>query len=99
MQLSRYQQQLWDGSPETDARRAEPHSLFEAREHDSALAFVKGSNVFAKELLKSQLSTNSREASLQLIERSRKLLADSRRLIVETKNTLAFSPVARDLVN
>jgi hypothetical protein len=73
--------------------------LLEAREHKCALAFVKGANVFAKELVKGHLPANSCEASRQLIERSRKLLADSRRLIVETKNTLAFAPVARNLVN
>jgi hypothetical protein len=101
MQIARnsYRQQLWDQSPETDTRRARARNLLEVREHNSAAAFVKGSRVFAKELLRGQLSPNSREASRQLIERSHKLLAESRRLIMETKNTLAFALVPSNLVN
>jgi hypothetical protein len=93
MQISRnsYQQHLWQQLPETDAHRTRPRSLLEAREHVCAMAFVKGSKVFAQELLRGHLSANSCEASRQLIENSRQLLMESRRLIVETKNTLAFA--------
>jgi hypothetical protein len=101
MQLNRnpYQEQLWNQSPETDAHRSRPRSWLEEREHNSAMAFVKGSRAFSRERMKSQLSGNSREASRQLIESSRELLAESRRLIVATRNTLVFARCAVKQVN
>ncbi|SRR6266542_3900600 len=101
MQLNRnsYQEQLWNQLPETDAHRSRPRNWLEAREHNSAMAFVKGSREFSRELMKSQLSGNSREASRQLIERSRQLLAESRRLIVATRNTLIFARGSGKQVN
>ena len=101
MQLNRNssQEQLWNQSPETDTHRSRPRNWLEEREHNSAMAFVKGSGEFAKELIESQLSGNSREASHQLIERSRQLLAESHRLIVATRNTLVFARSAVKQVN
>jgi hypothetical protein len=101
MQLNRNssQEQLWNQSPETDAHRSRPRNWLEAREHNSAVAFVKGSREFARELMESQLSGNSRETSHQLIERSRQLLAESQRLIVATRNTLIFARCAVKQVN
>jgi hypothetical protein len=101
MQLNRnsYQEQLWNQSPETDAHRSRPRNVVEAREHNSAIAFVKGPREFARELMESQLSDNSCEASRQLIESSRQLLAQSRRLIVATRNTLVFARGVAKQVN
>ena len=101
MQLNRNssQEQLWNQSPETDTHRSRPRNWLEEREHKSAMAFVKGSREFARELMESQLSGNSREASHQLIERSRQLLAESHRLIVATRNTLVFARSAVKQVN
>ena len=93
------QEQLWNQPPETDTHRSRPRNWLEEREHNSAMAFVKGSREFARELIESQLSGNSREASHQLIERSRQLLAESHRLIVATRNTLVFSRCAVKQVN
>jgi hypothetical protein len=101
MQLNRNssQEQLWNQPPETDTHRSRPRNWLEAREHNSAIAFVKGSREFARELMESQLSGNSRETSHQLIERSRQLLAESHRLIVATRNTLIFARCAVKQVN
>jgi hypothetical protein len=101
MQLNRnsYQEQAWNQSPETDAHRSRPRNFLEAREHNSAIAFVKGSSAVAREMMKSQLSGDSREASRQLIESSRELLAQSRRLIVATRNTLVFARGCSKQVN
>jgi len=101
MQLDRNssQDQLWNQSPETDTHRSRPRNWLEEREHNSAMAFVKGSRELARELMESQLSGNSRETSHQLIESSRQLLAESRRLIVATRNTLVFARCAVKQVN
>ena len=101
MQLNRNssQDQLWNQSPETDAHRSRPRNWLEEREENSAIAFVKGSRAFARELMKSQLSDDSREASRQLIENSRQLLAQSRRLIIATRNTLVFARGSSKQVN
>jgi len=101
MQLDRNssQDQLWNQSPETDAHRSRPRNWLEEREHNSAMAFVKGSRELARELMESQLSGNSRETSHQLIQSSRQLLAESRRLIVATRNTLVFARCAVKQVN
>ena len=101
MQLNRnsWQDKLWNQSPETDAHRSQPRNWLEEREHNSAMAFVKGSRAFARELMESQLSDDSREASRQLIENSRELLAQSRRLIIATRNTLVFARGSSKQVN
>jgi hypothetical protein len=61
------------------------------------MVFVKGIRWFAKRQLRLQLPANSRTASRQLIERSHRLLAESRLMIAKTKNVLAFSRSARSI--
>lgn len=101
MELDRnsFVQRLWNQMPETDAHRNKARSVIEIREQDSATAFANGLRAYAEERLKSWLSANRFEASMQLIENSRHLMAGSRRLILQSKNTLAFARVSGRRVN
>jgi|SRR5262245_7562112 len=95
-----YQEWLWNQSPpETDAHRSRSRNYVEAREHDSATAFVEGRLWFGRREFKRALTTSRHKASKELIESSRRRIQESRRLVVEAKNTLAFARAARKLVN
>jgi hypothetical protein len=86
-----YKDWLWNREPsETDRRRARPRNYLEAREHTSAVAFVKGIRRFAREELEAALPANRHQASQELIESSHQLIEEKRRLTAKTKNTLAF---------
>jgi hypothetical protein len=85
------QERLWNGRAQSDVRRGHQRSVLENRERRSATVFVKGRQWYAKTLLKAQKFPNSRAASRELIENSRKLLEESRHAVIRTRNILAFS--------
>jgi hypothetical protein len=85
------QERLWNGKAQLDVHRGHQRSVLENRERRSATVFVKGRQWYAKTLLKAQKIPNSRAASRELIENSRKLLEESRHAVIRTRNILAFS--------
>jgi hypothetical protein len=89
----------WPCRIRTDKHCAQPQSVLEKREHDTAIIFVKGTRSYARKLLEFQTFPNRHQASKALIQNSRRLLETSRLSIVRTKNILAFSRDPHKFVN
>jgi len=92
-------EQLWSGQVRRDTRNPEQRSVIDRREHSAAMAFVRGSKWYARQLLEFQTSPNRRLTCQALIESSHRLLEESRRAILRTKNILAFSRSPKEMVN
>jgi hypothetical protein len=94
-----YRQRLWTQAAETDTPRLHGRNVVEKRECESAAAFVRGLGAAATNSWKRRLPPNQRQASYELVANSRRLLDQSRRLIIKSENALAFSRVWRKAVN
>ena len=92
-------QDLWDRAVSPDTEGPNKPSVLERREHLAAEAFVCGRRWFASQQLEFQNFRNHRVASCVLIQTSRRLIEESRQIILKTKNTLAFSRKPYKLLN
>ena len=93
------QESAWNAPAVTDTPRRANSDPLQRRERVAAEAFARGPEWFAKRLLEWQHFPSNRNARVRLIEKSRKLLAESRAAIQRTKSTLAFRSRGRKHVS